>query len=69
MVFEMTIDHVSTLFSQTFKCIFGPLTHIGTAQWDSRDFATMEFCTVLYAILLEKLLLKMCQTAALQKLP
>ena len=30
MILEMTIDHVSTLFSQTFKGIFGPLTHIGT---------------------------------------
>ena len=38
-------------------------------QWDSRDFATMEFCTVLYTILWEKLLPKICQIAALQKLP
>ena len=30
MVLEMTIDPVSTLVPQTFKCIFGPLTHIGT---------------------------------------
>ena len=30
MVLEITIDHVSTLVSQTFKCIFGPLTHFGT---------------------------------------
>ena len=30
MVLEMTIEHVSTLVSQTFKGIFGPLTHIGT---------------------------------------
>ena len=38
-------------------------------QWDSQDFSTMEFCTFLFTILLEKLLSKMCQTAALQKLP
>ena len=25
-------------------------------QWDSQDFSTVEFCTVLYTILLEKLL-------------
>ena len=30
LVLTMTIDHVPTLVSQTFKDIFGSLTHIGT---------------------------------------
>ena len=30
MVLELTIDHVSTLISQTFKGIFLLLTHFGT---------------------------------------
>ena len=30
MISKMTIDHVPTLVSQTFKDIFGSLTHIGT---------------------------------------
>ena len=30
MIFNITIDHVTTLVSETFEGIFGPLTHIGT---------------------------------------
>ena len=30
LVLTMTIDHVPTLVFQTFKDIFGSLTHIGT---------------------------------------
>ena len=38
-------------------------------QWDSRDFAILEFCIVLYTIQCEKLSPKICRIAALQNLP
>ena len=40
MISKMTIDHVSTLVSQTFKCIFGPLAHIGTDVGLDRFFGS-----------------------------
>ena len=30
IILKMTIDHVTTLVSQTFEAISGPMTHIGT---------------------------------------
>ena len=30
MISKMTNDHVTTLVSQTFEAILGPLTHFGT---------------------------------------
>ena len=30
MILKITIDHVTTLVSETFEGIFGPLAHIGT---------------------------------------
>ena len=39
MISKMTIDHVTTLVSQTFEAIFGPLAHIGTDVGLDRFFS------------------------------
>ena len=38
MISKMTIYHETTLVSQTFEAIFGPLTHIGTGVGLDRIF-------------------------------